>query len=135
MPTDYSKGKIYTIRSPQTEQIYIGSTTQSLAQRLSKHRYSYKAYKAKMCKSSYTTSYNILKYDDHYIELLELCPCTYKAELHRRENQLIRAHNNCVNKIQPGRTDKEYYEDNKEKIKTGKRILSYRRKPYKKIRK
>jgi len=112
---DYSKGKIYAIRSHQTEQIYIGSTVQTLAQRLGKHRCKYKQY-SNTGKYNYVTSFDILKYDDHYIELLEMCPCTCRAELHRREGQLIREHNNCVNKHIAGQTQKEHYSENKERI-------------------
>lgn len=123
---DYSKGKIYAIRSHQTEQIYIGSTTQTLAQRLGKHRSCYKVYKNG--KRRYMTSYEMLQYDDHYIELLELCECICKAELHRREGQLIRERNNCVNKCVPGRTqqetkirEREWRNNNKVKIALNKR--------------
>jgi len=118
MPIDYSKGKIYAIRSHQTEQYYIGSTVQTLAQRLTKHRDSYKYNH----KGRYTmSSFEILQYDDHYIELLELCPCTCKSELHRREGQLIREHINCVNKRIAGRSKAEYIEDNKELVRLRKK--------------
>jgi len=112
---DYTNGKIYTIRSHQTEQIYIGSTVQTLAQRLGKHRSTFKQYKNGL--RGNVTSFEILQYDDHYIELLELFPCARKDELLRREGQLIREHNNCVNKCIAGRTYKEYNRDNKEKMK------------------
>lgn len=111
----YQNGKIYSIRSYQTDKIYIGSTTQPLSKRLYKHKINFKNYnKGKYC---YTTSYEIVKHDDCYVELLELCPCTCKEELLKREGELIREKKNCVNKIIPGRTDKEYYDDNKEKYK------------------
>ena len=45
MPVDYNQGKIYTIRSHDSDLIYVGSTTQSLARRLAKHKGSYKHYK------------------------------------------------------------------------------------------
>ena len=35
---DYQKGKIYAIKSYQTEMMYIGSTTQTLSQRIAKHK-------------------------------------------------------------------------------------------------
>jgi hypothetical protein len=49
------------------------------------------------------------------IELVELFPCTCKAELEAREGFYIK-NNECVNRITVGRTRKEYYEENKEKI-------------------
>ena len=71
---DYKNGKIYAIRSHQTEQIYIGSTTQPLTKRLSKH-------KAQNCSSRL-----ILQYEDAYIELIENFPCESKTDL---ENDFI----------------------------------------------
>ena len=62
----------------------------------------------------------MLEYDDVYIELLEMCPCNNKMELTRREGELIRANDTCVNKIIPGRTRKQYREDNAEAIKAKK---------------
>ena len=43
---DYLNGKVYAIRSHQTEQVYIGSTVERLSARMSKHRAKHKAYKA-----------------------------------------------------------------------------------------
>ena len=111
---NYQNGKIYTIRSHQTPLIYIGGTCTALRKRMHKHRSMYRMYLKGSKK--YISSFEILKYDDAYIELLELCPCNMKIELDRREGQLIRSHD-CVNKIIPGRTRKEYYQDNKDRIK------------------
>jgi hypothetical protein len=108
---DYKNGKIYTIRSYQTEDIYIGSTLQTLTKRLSKHKRSYKSWKNG--KYHYVSSFELIKYDDVYIELIELFPCSSKMELNRREGQLIRSID-CVNKRIEGRTKQEYYQDTKE---------------------
>ena len=108
---DYQNGKIYTIRSHLTDEFYIGSTTQSLTKRLSKHKYDYKYWK--VGKRSYTTSFKIIEFGDAYIELLEECPCANKMLLHKREGELIRE-NTCVNKFIAGRTPKQYRKDNKE---------------------
>ena len=35
---DYSQGKIYCIRNTISDEIYIGSTCQSLSQRMAQHR-------------------------------------------------------------------------------------------------
>lgn len=90
---NYKNGKIYAIRSYQTEEIYIGSTTQTLTKRLSSH-------KRNICNSKL-----ILQYPDAYIELIENFPCNSKEELNRKEGEHIRA-NNCVNK-EAGRTPEE----------------------------
>jgi len=106
---DYKNGKIYSIRSHQTEQIYIGSTTQTLSERISQHK--------KISNTKNCTSKIILQYEDAYIELIELFPCNSKEELNKKEGEHIRK-NNCVNKIIAGRTKTEYEKDNQEYIKT-----------------
>jgi hypothetical protein len=110
---NYQNGKIYAIRTYQTEEIYIGSTCSPLYKRLYKHKHSLKRWKKG--KAGYTTSYKILEYGDAYIELIENYPCNSKEELRRREGEEIRSCE-CVNKRIPGRTKKELYEDNKEEI-------------------
>jgi hypothetical protein len=104
----YHNSKIYTIRSYKTDLYYIGSTTQSLSQRMAGHRGHKKHTKAR----------DILIFDDAYIELLENIKCENKEELTKREGELIREHkNNIVNICINGRTYKEYRNDNKEKMK------------------
>lgn len=112
----YNNGKIYTIRSYKTDLYYIGSTTQPLYKRLYEHR---KAILSRNDgKRGYTSSEEILKFDDHYIELLEEFKCENKMQLEKREGELIREHkNNCVNKNIMGRTEKEWREDNKDILK------------------
>ena len=111
---DYKQGKIYCLRSHQTDDIYIGSTCQTLSKRKVNHRVDYKRWKNGKC--CYYTSFQLIKYDDCYIELLEECPCDNKNQLEQREGQLIREMD-CVNKHIAGRSKKEYYEENKEQIK------------------
>jgi hypothetical protein len=53
--------------------------------------------------------------DDVDIVLLEDCPCERKEQLHARERHWI-DNTECVNKIKPGRTIKEWCVDNKQKI-------------------
>ena len=135
-PNKYQQGKIYTIRSHKTEQIYIGSTTQPLHKRLYEHRVSYKSW-LKDNLRHYYTSFEIIKEDDHYIELLEEYPCKSKAELNRREGEMMRQ-NACINKKIGGRTMKEYYHDKHEQIleekkqyaKDNKDIIAQRRRKY-----
>ena len=113
---DYSKGKIYSIRSHLTTDVYIGSTTDTLPKRLFNHKREYKQWLN--VKKHYYTSYKIIEKDPEncYIELVELYPCNSKIELHRREGEIIRA-TTCVNKNIAGRTKKEYEKDNKEQKK------------------
>jgi hypothetical protein len=110
----YNTAMIYTIRSPYTEQYYIGSTTQILCRRFSDHKMNYKDYLDKT--SNFITSFKILELGDAYIELLEDVNCENRNQLEKREGELIRLHkNNCVNKNIAGRTDKQYRLDNKDK--------------------
>jgi hypothetical protein len=111
---DYTKGKVYCIRSYQTDDIYIGSTTQALSMRIGGHRANYKLYLNN--KYNYVTSFEIIQYDDCYIELIELCSCLSKEELCKREGEHIRLMH-CVNKYIAGRTIKQYREDNKDELK------------------
>lgn len=113
--TDYKNGLIYTIRSPHTDNIYIGSTCQRLSKRLYAHRCNYKSHKDGAIK--YMTSYKILEFGDEYIELLETYPCNSKIELHKREGELIREYRNvCVNVCVAGRAKKQWKIENKEHV-------------------
>jgi hypothetical protein len=113
----YQNGKIYVIRSPSTDKIYIGSTIEKyLSGRFSGHNSKYKRFLNG--KGNNVLSFEIIKLGNAYIELLELFPCNNKLELHKREGELIRAHKiNCVNRSIPTRTHKEYCDESKDKFK------------------
>ena len=111
----YNSSKIYKISSNLTDKIYIGSTTQTLAQRLSEHVRGYKHYIKTNTK--YITSCEIIKLDDYYITLIEECNFNNKSQLLKREGEVIKLNLNIVvNKIIAGRTHTEYYNDNHETI-------------------
>jgi hypothetical protein len=113
----YHKSKIYTIRSYQTDKYYIGSTCDALHKRLYNHRRNYKNYLNDNF-SFFVTSFDIIKYEDSYIELLEDYKCENRNELFKREGELIRKYKDeIVNCKIEGRTRKERYEDNIDKIK------------------
>ena len=119
MVIKYEDTKIYKIYSHVGDKIYIGSTTkQLLSQRMAKHRDGYKIWKSGG-KGGFIRSYELF---DEYgienciIELIEAKPCMDSDEKNKLEGKYIRELN-CVNKMMAGRTKKEYYEDNKEKIK------------------
>lgn len=110
---NYQLGKVYKIVG--NGKIYIGSTCERLlCQRLSGHIRAYKNYQ----KGSHNNmaSFQCITDPNHYIELLELCPCDSKDELHKCERKYIEQLE-CINKYIPTRTHKEYYEDNKEQRK------------------
>ena len=113
MVVDYQKSKVYKIVSNSTDLVYVGSTTQPLYNRIAGHRRQYKKYQNGA--DNYVTSYEMLKYGDCEIVLLEDCPCDRKEQLYARERYFIETLA-CVNKVIPGRKQAEYREANKEKI-------------------
>jgi len=113
---NYQLGKIYKIVDNTNESIYIGSTCEPiLSRRLAGHVANYKTYCGSENKKTFVTSYDIIKNDNYYIELIELYPCNSKDELLKRERYYIQTLD-CVNKTIPGRTKKEWNADNMDKI-------------------
>jgi hypothetical protein len=110
---DYKNGKIYKIVNDKLGLTYYGSTTQILSQRMGGHI----ACKKKYDKGEFhnLTSFQLLD-GNQKIYLVEKYPCNDKNELERRERYYIE-NNDCVNKCIPSRNLKEYYIDNKDKIK------------------
>ena len=110
MPLDYSKGKIYSIRSRTSDLVYIGSTVQPLHKRLNVHVRGKRFYENG--KGNYTSSFEILEQGDYYIELVEECPCDNSYQLMKREGEIQRE-TECVNIRVEARTKAEYYQDNR----------------------
>ena len=106
MPPNYQNTKIYKIWSPNTEQVYIGATVQSLSRRMADHR---------KPSSSTSSSKIIINLGDAKIELLEEFPCNNIMESDKKEGEYIRKLD-CVNKQIIGRTTKEWREDNKDRL-------------------
>ena len=117
----YINGKVYKITDNAYTKCYIGSTCESLSQRMARHRKEYRNY-LKGCKY-FITSFNIFNefgIDNCKIELLETCPCDTVEELRKREGHYKQSLD-CVNKQTPGRTQAEYREQNREQINQQKR--------------
>lgn len=111
----YKKAYIYKIISNNTDKIYIGSTSNKLCKRLAKHKYSYKRYKKN--EYAFMTSFLILEKGDYYIEKIKSYYEISKKQLQQKEKKYIKKYKqNCVNKIIPGRTCKEYVEEHKDKV-------------------
>ena len=108
--TRYQNGKIYQITDSNYTLCYIGSTTQSLSQRMACHR-SY--YKSKSKQYSCFSLFDAFGIDNCKIELVEAFPCNSREELVKREGELIRQ-TNCVNKTIPSRTRKQWRLEHKE---------------------
>jgi hypothetical protein len=125
MPVNYGNGKIYKITSPSCDLVYIGSTTQPLCVRLSKHKDNYKQFQKGQCRN--VSSFEIIKYRDAVITLIEAIPCNSKEELFRAERRYIEQ-TNCVNKYRPIVSKeemllekKEYYQANADQLKEKKK--------------
>jgi hypothetical protein len=107
----YKRGKIYCVRCRYDDSlIYVGSTINTLAKRMGKHR------KDKLC-SLYQYVDN--DWDNWYIELYEYYPCNNKPELNKREGEVQRQIA-TINKNVAGRTKKEqqkqYRQNNRDKL-------------------
>ena len=110
------KAKIYIIRSKQTDNVYYGCTIQTLSSRFSNHKADYKQWlNNNEYKHRYTSSFEIIKHGDAYIELVEEFEYEIKEQLKEREGYWIR-NNPCINKLISGRTLKEWYEENKNNV-------------------
>lgn len=119
-PKDYSNGKIYCIRNNIDEQIYIGSTCQSLSKRMAYHRQD-----AKKTNRQNTLIYPLmLDYgiENFYIELIEEYSCENSNQLEKREGELIREMKASLNQKVAGRTMDEYKVECAEQIKQSKAL-------------
>jgi len=110
---DYKNGKIYSILNSEDNEVYVGSTTQSLVKRFSVHRGAYRE-EANKNRPLYKHM-NELGFDRFYIKLVEEYPCENFSQLSHREGHFIREIG-TLNKRVEGRTVKEYRKDNRDEI-------------------
>lgn len=118
-PIDYSKACIYKIvcKDVSIKDCYVGSTT-NLTKRKAQHRENciYSKYK----KHNYPV-YQFIRENGGWLNwdvvLIETYPeCSGYADLGKRERYWIETLEATLNKTIPTRTDKEWYEENKEAI-------------------
>lgn len=104
---NYQEGKIYKIKSKQSEKYYIGSTTLDLEERLKQHKHDYKRIIEGKRKRNITST-ELTKYNDCYIKLIKLFPCGSKKELEKEEGRLQKKYKNMiVNQMVAGGKTKE----------------------------
>ena len=96
---DYANGKIYKIVG-EDGSTYYGSTTTSLKERMSSHRYN----------KTTTAHQKIISHMDWEMVLVENYPCESKKELEDREGWYIRE-NPCVNERIAGRTGRDWHRE------------------------
>jgi GIY-YIG catalytic domain len=109
----YAQAKIYKIESVLGGLVYYGSTRNDLYTRMGMHKGDHKKFQAG--KHRRITAFDVLVHPDARILLVEAFPCSNKQELTAREAWYIR-NNDCVNKVIPGRTHREYRQENKRMI-------------------
>ena len=102
--------KIYRICSSYSEKVYYGSTTTDLKNRLQIHRKHYEKYLIGKF-PNYISSFELMQYDDAYIELVEVVYCENKNELSYREAQWILADPNKCNIRIPGKLFRKSIKD------------------------
>ena len=115
---DYSKGKIYLIRNTVNDLLYVGSTCQTVAQRMSQHRSDAKTRPTHI--GPIYQAMQALGVDKFYCEWHSDFPCERGEQLSRREGEVIRelgTLKNGYNENQAGRTKAEWYMDNAVSVK------------------
>ena len=104
----YQDSKIYKILNSETDDIYIGSTTQKISKRMTNHKTQAKRGKSHLLYQKMRE----IGDDKFYIELVEDYPCDSLEQLNRREGEWIRQIATLNEKV-AGRTKKEYANDNR----------------------
>ena len=125
---NYQNGKIYCIRNSVDDEIYIGSSCQPLSKRMVWHREATRKDK----KKNYKVYQKMitLGVEKFYIELIEECPCETVEQLRKREGEIIREMKPALNTRIEGRSDKEWRNDNKEKLKEDKKTYALNNKEH-----
>ena len=125
---NYQNGKIYCIRNSLDDDLYIGSSCQSLSKRMAWHRDARKKDKKKHFKLY--QKMNNFGVENFHIELLENYPCNSKEELLKREGEKIREFKPVLNSKIQGRTLEEWLKDNEDYLR-----VERKKKDMKEIRK
>lgn len=112
---DFQLSKVYKITSPNTDMVYIGSTTSPLlCYRLRGHVYMWNKWKRDKS-YTYLAVYPILDAGAYQIELLESCPCKCRDELRATEQKWMREYGDkCCNKQRAFVTPEEIKQDQRE---------------------
>ena len=133
MENKYQKGQIYKIVDVGYNKCYIGSTIETLSNRMAKHRNHYKDYVNKTGKVR-TKSFDL--FDEFGVENCKIVwvkdyPCNSRKELEAEEGR-IQQETDCVNKNLSGRTNEQYRKDHSDYLQTY--FETYRRENKEKIK-
>ena len=113
MSQNFQKAKIYKITSDYNDDVYVGSTCNSLVRRFIQHKSDSK--NEKYHNRPIYKLINEIGFERFRIQLICDYPCEDKYQLRQKEGEYIKNIGN-LNLLQAGRTIKEYREDNKEKL-------------------
>ena len=114
MVRDYSKSKIYKITNDYNDDVYVGSTCNTLKRRFNVHKGDHKK---EECQKR--PLYKLMKdigFERFRIQLIIDYPCEDEYMLKQKEGEYIRLIG-TLNKNIAGRTKKEYAHEEREKIK------------------
>ena len=112
MKLDLTQGKIYKISNDYNDDIYIGSTCNTLVKRYSQHK-AYSKQEKYQPRPLYKLS-NDIGFDRFRIQLIENYPCEDKYMLKQKEGEYIRELS-TLNKRTAGRTTNEFQQTPKYK--------------------
>ena len=112
---EYSQGKIYKLVDSDDICLYVGSTVQSLDLRLYGHKYAY-VYGVNLPLYRYIRSLGENGWVGISIHLVCEAPCNTLDELRQIEGGYIRLLKPICNRVIAGRDSKQYYIDNKDRI-------------------
>ena len=93
---EYLNGKIYTIRSYKSDLIFYGATTTTLARCLASYKDKYRKHTSAPLQKPQVV-FELIQFDDVYIELVEAFPCTCSDALKKRVLELVREHPDSLN--------------------------------------
>ena len=99
----YQSGKIYKITNTINSEVYVGSSTIDLEDRMIKHK---NFAKKKPYASNLHKLMNELGVENFEIELVENCPCESQEELEKREGEIIKDIGTLNQKV-VGRSDEK----------------------------
>jgi len=119
MAPNYQNGKVYCVRcrAENDDIVYVGSTVRRLCERMAEHR-------KRVVKHPDWKLYKLMAevgVENFHIELLVDFPCERRDQLLAEEGRHIRLLHPKCNRAIAGRTQKEWYNDNKETISASKK--------------
>jgi group I intron endonuclease len=113
MKQDFTKAKIYKITNDFNDDIYVGSTCDTLVRRFISHKAD--STRERFQNRSLYKLMNEIGFERFRIQLIEDYPCEDLYQIRQREGFWIRQIGTLNQRIE-SRTGQEYHEDNKDKI-------------------